>query len=91
MDNQHITLLTLGLGNESNQGQGFRQDFVKRCLKKLLVFFIHCFLETLMTNTPKFLRVCYFIHNVGIHHVRKLVFDVYQTCPEFVYRRKQIP
>ncbi len=45
------------------------------------VFSLVTFLATLMTNWAKmFPLFCHFMHSVGIHQVRILVFDNYQKC-----------
>ena len=44
-------------------------------------FFCHCSLATAMTNVVQiFTDLLCFAYD-GIHQVRKLVFDNYQTCP----------
>ena len=42
---------------------------------------VHYFLETLTTNWVQIFTGLLFNAYVGIHHVRKLVFDNYWTCP----------
>ena len=62
--------------NQASVSTQLRMTHVDKCV---FPFIIICQLRR--PNEFKCSQVCYFVHYVEIHQVRRLVFDNYQWCP----------